>query len=101
MLNRVRTPVLAPIAVDDDIVTFAGGRPEPIDAIRGQQPLVDDAPKQRLGVLVEIARRGSVLRMVENRREATLQLPGGEEERPVDVRHDGLERHASRGLDDR
>ena len=55
--------------------------------------LVDDALEQRLRVLVQLARRRAVLRMVEDRREASLQLPRREEERPVDVRHELLERH--------
>src|SRR5205085_576645 len=35
---------------------------------------------------VELARRGAHLRVVEDGREAALELPGVEEERPVDVR---------------
>ena len=48
--------------------------------------LLDDAVEQRPGVVVELARRRPVLRVIEDRREAPLQLPRREEERPVDER---------------
>ena len=57
--------------------------------------LADDAVEQRLRVVEQLARRRAVLGMVEDRREAALQLPRREEERPVDVRHE-LRRAARR-----
>ena len=71
----------------------AGGRPEAVDAPRGEQPVVDDALQQRLRVVVEIPRRGAVLGVVEDGRHAALQLPRVEEERPVDERHQIGQRH--------
>ena len=53
----------------------------------------DDAIEQRPRMVVELARGGAVLRMIEDGGEAALELPRGEEERPVDVGHDRLERH--------
>ena len=81
------------IAIDDDVVLLACRRPESVDAARRQQLLLDDPIEERLRVAVELARRGAVLRVIENRREASLQLPRREEERPVDERHQRLERH--------
>ena len=49
--------------------------------------------QQRLRVVVQLARRGAVLRMVEDGGEASLQLPRREEERPVDERHHVFEPH--------
>ena len=49
--------------------------------------------EQLLRMLVELARGRAVLRMIEDRRESSLQLPRGEEERPVDERDDVFERH--------
>ena len=74
------------IAVDHDVVAFARGGPEAVDAGRRQQLLADDAIEQRLRAVVQLARRRAVLRVVEDRRKAPLELPRREEERPVDVR---------------
>ena len=93
MLNRVSSRDRPSSRKQDDVVAFAGGRPEPVDAARAKQPLRHDPVEQRTRVVVEFARRGPVLRMIENRREAAFQLPRGEEERPVDVRHEVPERH--------
>ena len=61
-----------------------------------------------LPVLVELARRGALLRVVEDLRELALQLPGVEEEGPVDELRelgevDAVERAAAeeRGLRER
>ena len=78
-------------AIQHDVVAVGVRRPEAVDAARRDQPLADDAIEQRAGVLVELARRGAVLRMIEDGREASLQLPRREEERPVDVRHQVFE----------
>src|SRR5262249_3809991 len=55
--------------------------PEAEDAARGEQPLVDDAVEQALGVVPELPRG----RLLENRGKLALELPGVEEELPVDV----------------
>ena len=49
-----------------------------------------------LRVLVQLARRRAVLRVIEDRRKAPLQLPRREEERPVDERRQLLERHVAK-----
>ena len=46
-----------------------------------------------VALLVQLARRLAVLRVLEDPGERALQLPGAEEERPVDVRHQLGERH--------
>ena len=81
------------VFVDDDVVADGVGGPEAVDAPRGQQLLGDDPVEQRLRVVVQLARRGAVLGVIEDRREPALQLPRGEEERPVDERHEIFERH--------
>ena len=60
-------------------------RPEAVDAARaaaGRSATISSSTRQR--VVVELARR----RLVEDRRELALQVPGVEEELPVDVRHE-------------
>ena len=44
-------------------------------------------------MLEQLPRGSPVLRVIENRGKAPLQLPGREEVRPVDVLRDGRERH--------
>jgi hypothetical protein len=51
------------------------------------QLAVDDALKQLFALREQVARRGAVDRILEDRRIAPLQLPGREEERPVDERY--------------
>ena len=67
-------------------------RPEAVDAAGANQLAVDDLLQQLLRVVVEIPRRRADLRVVENLREAALQLPRREEELPVDERHQLVER---------
>ena len=69
---------------------FAGQKP--YDAARAEQPALDDAAEQLLRVLVQLGRGGAVLRVLQNRRKRSLQLPRREEERPVDVLRDVGER---------
>ena len=56
------------------------------------EPSPDDLVEQRRRVVVQLARR----RLLEDRREAPLQLPGVEEERPVDVARAAPRRRARR-----
>ena len=71
---------------------IAVGRPEAVDAARREPLLLDDAVEDLARVVVELARGRADRRVVEDRREPALQLPRGEEERPVDERHELLER---------
>ncbi len=73
------------VGVDDDVVAVGGRRPEADDAARREPVLGDHLPEHRLGVVEERARRGADLRVVEEERIGALDLPGGEERRPVDV----------------
>ncbi len=73
---------------DHDVITVRVRRPEAVDRARLDRALRDDAIEQRAGVVVELARGVTVLRVLENRGKAPLELPRGEEERPVDVRND-------------
>ena len=76
-----------------DIVAVAHGGPEPVDAARGEALGVDDLAQQLGRLRVEVARRRPVARIVEDGREAALELPRGEEERPVDVGRQLVERN--------
>src|SRR6266540_2075316 len=76
------------VTVDNDIVAVGRRRPEAVDAARGEQPAGDDLAEQLERVVVEVPRR----RLLENRRELPLQLPGVEEELPVDELAQRLER---------
>ena len=60
------------------------------------EPIPLDAVEERVRRLEELARRLALHRVVEDRRVAALELPDVEEERPVDVRSQLLER----GLDE-
>ena len=79
--------------IQHDVVAVAVRRPESVDAARRQKPLADDVIEQRAGVIVQVARGRAVLRVIENRGKASLQLPRGKEQRPIDERGDLLERH--------
>ena len=81
------------IAVHHDVVVFARGGPEAVNARRGEEPLANDAVEETLRGLVHVAGGRAVLRMIENRGEASLQLPGGKEERPIDVGNEVGERN--------
>ena len=59
----------------------AARRPVPVHPSALQQVVADDLVEELAGVVVQLARG----RVVEDRREAALQVPGVEEERPVDV----------------
>jgi hypothetical protein len=80
------------VIMDNNIVAVGRRRPEAVDAARGQQPVADDLVEQLERVVVELARRG----LLENRGKLSLQLPGVEEELPVDV----LAQRLQRGLDE-
>jgi hypothetical protein len=58
-----------------------------------RRAVADDLGQQALTVLVQLARRLTVLRVLEDLGEAPLQVPRREEERPVDERDDVGERH--------
>src|SRR5205823_14344592 len=71
-----------------DIVTVGRRRPEAVDAARGDELPVDDLVEQLLRVVPELTRG----RLLEDRRELPLQLPRMEEELPVAVLAQRLER---------
>jgi hypothetical protein len=73
------------VLVDDDVVVDRIRRPEGVHPLRGEELLVDDPLQQRLRVVEQVAGGVAVGGMLEDRRVAPLQLPRGEEERPVDV----------------
>ena len=63
----------------------ANARPDPVDTL-GPQPAVALEPiEERLRDLEQLSGDRSTLRIVEDRRVPPLELPGVEEERPVDV----------------
>ncbi len=75
----------ADAAVQDDVVTLGPGRPEAVDAARLQRSVGGDLVQQLVCVLEELACNSPLLRIVEDRRVAPLELPGVEEVRPVHV----------------
>ena len=79
-------------AVDHDVVALGVRRPESVDADGAQRRSLKDLAQERLGVVVELLRR----RVREDRRELALELPGVEEELPVDERDEV----GQRGLDE-
>ena len=86
----------ADAALEHDVVPLGGRRPEAVDAARLEEPARDDLVQELVRVRVELARRRPDGGVVEDLREAPLQLPGVEEERPVDV----LAQEREVGLDD-
>jgi hypothetical protein len=81
------------VLIEDDVVANRRGRPEPVSAACGQPVLANDAVEQRLGIVVQLSRGRAVLRVIENPRHPSLQLPRVEEERPVDEGHELGEPH--------
>ena len=68
-----------------DVVALRGGRPEAVHAPCLQELAGDDLVQELVCVLVELAGRLADDRVVQDLGEAPLQLPGVEEESPVDV----------------
>ena len=80
--------------VEHDVLALRVRGPEAVDAAGRDQPAGDNPVEERARVVVHLPCRGAVLRVIEDGGEASLQFPCGEEERPVDVRHEFLERHS-------
>ena len=72
-------------AVEHDVVLLRARRPEAVDGPRREQPAGDDLVEQRVRRREEVARGLALDGVVEDRGVAALELPGVEEERPVDV----------------
>src|SRR5262249_48098190 len=68
------------------------GAPEAVRGARRERLLLEDLREELLRRRVQLARRLSLLRVLEDLREFPGQLPRGEEERPVDVAGDLVER---------
>ena len=83
----------ARVLVEHDVVAYGGRGPEAVDAACAKQPALDDLAQQLARVVIEIACRRPDPGVVEDLRETALQLPGVEEERPVDVVGECGERH--------
>src|SRR4029077_11807430 len=66
---------------DRDVLAVGRRGPEAVDAACRQQRVADDLVEQLLRVAVQLARLGPL----QDRRELALQVPGVEEELPVDV----------------
>jgi hypothetical protein len=60
---------------DDDVVLIGVRGPEAVDAADLKQAFVDDPIEQRAAVLVQLARRRAVLRVLQDPREAALSTP--------------------------
>src|SRR5204862_8036768 len=82
--------------VEGDVVAVGARRPEAVDTGRPQPALRLDLVQQLLRVAEQLASRRALGRAVQDRRVLALELPGVEEERPVDV----LAQLCERWLDD-
>src|ERR1022692_1664250 len=68
------------VSVDQDVVAIRAGRPEAVDTAGLEAAPGDDLVEQGIRLVVQLAGH----RLVEDRRGLTFQLPGPEEELPVD-----------------
>ncbi len=66
---------------DDDVVALRARRPEPVDPARREAAVAHDLRELGECVVVQFARG----RILEDRRVASLEIPGVDEELPVDV----------------
>ena len=73
------------IAPHHDVVAVAVGRPEPVHRPWCEELLVDDAIEERATVILQLSRGGAVALVVEDLRKLPFEIPGREEEGPVDV----------------
>ncbi len=80
------------VFVDGDVVADRVRGPETVDAPGGQPAVFDNRIQQTAGMAVEVARGGAVGRIIEDGGESAFELPGRKEERPVDERHQLVER---------
>ena len=71
-------------AVEHDVVAVCACRPVAVDTAGGEAVAGHELGEHGLRVVVELARS----RVVEDPRKLALQVPGVEEELPVDVRHE-------------
>ena len=81
--------------VEREVVSVGVRGPKAVDAAGFQPPLCLDLVEQLLRVGEQLARRGAMRGVVEDRGVLALQLPGMEEKGPVDV----LAELGDRGLD--
>ncbi len=72
----------------DIVVTLGVGRPKANNPARDQPLFRDESPKHRLGIREQSGRRFTIAAVGEDTRESALDLPGREEGRPIDVRHE-------------
>ena len=84
-----------PASVEDEVVAVGMGGEVPVDAARLEQVLRHDPIEHLLPDLEQLPSGLAHLRVFEDLRVAPLQLPGGEEEGPVDV----VAEHREVGLD--
>ena len=64
--------------VDDDVVAVARRGKVPVDSARGEEPVGDDSVEQGAGVVEQFARSGADVRLVEDGRVGSFELPGVE-----------------------
>ncbi len=76
------------VGVDLDIVALGIGGPEADDAAGRKPVFADDAVEHRRSIIEQRPRGSPVFVVVEDRRIFAGQLPGREERRPVDIRHE-------------
>ena len=83
--------------VQDDVVAFAGCGPEAVDPAGLELAVLDELGKHLLAVLKEFPGGFPVLFRFQDVGVFTLELPGAEEEGPVDVGDQFFEGHVLPG----
>ena len=83
----------AGVGVEDEVVAVGVGRPQAVDAVRGDRSGGDQLVEHGGRVLEQVPRCRAVAGVVEDVGEPAPDLPGVEEERPVDVAGDLRQRH--------
>ena len=96
-----RGQAVAPLVVAphrDVVVVHGVGGPEPDDGVRTQPVFAHDPVEQCQRIAVQVARRRTDLRVVQDRGVQALQFPRREERRPVDPLNELGERVALEGM---
>ena len=95
------TELLRPrlVGVEEDVVALGIGGEEAVHAAGLKAPLGNDAIEQMEGILVELTGLGSDHHVIEDRRKLSLQFPGLEEGRPIDVGNEFRKRYRVEAAD--
>ena len=89
------------IRIEFNVVADSVSWEKAVDAVRPQRLVGHKLCQKRLGLLKELARAFADGRVLQNVRVAAVQLPGAEEGRPVNERHEFRQRQVGDGADAR